>query len=77
MVGSTFNLTCHDQAKCSVRDLLERGSCESKYAVLGASVYYVRVGFSGCAPQSPKLLIRSSPHFHMAPLLTTPDILSA
>ncbi len=77
VVGATFSLACHHHTEWSVRDLLERGSCESKYAALGARVYYVRIGFSGHAFHSPKLLIRSSPYFHMTPLLTTPDIFSA
>jgi len=43
---------------------------------LSARLYCIRISLNGRAFQSPKLLIRGSPHFHMAPLLTTPDILS-
>ena len=34
----------------------------------------IRIGINGRAFQSPKLLIRGSPHFHMAPLFIEPDI---
>jgi hypothetical protein len=76
MLGATFHLAGHNHTEWSVRNLLERGACKSKYAVLGARLYYIRISFNGRALQSPKLPIRSSPHFHMAPLLATLDILS-
>jgi len=76
MLSATFHLAGHNLTEWSVRNLLERGSCKSKYALLGARLYYIRISFNGRAFQTPKLLIRSPPHFHVAPLLTTPDILS-
>jgi hypothetical protein len=74
MVGATFHLACRYLTQW--RNFLEGGACTRKYAHLGARLYCTRISVNGRAFQSPKLLIRSSPHFHMAPLLTTPDILS-
>jgi hypothetical protein len=76
MFGATFHLAGHNHTEWSVRNLLERGSCKSKYAVLGARLYYICISFKGRAFQSPKLLFRTAPHFHMAPLLTMLDVLS-
>jgi hypothetical protein len=76
MVGAAFYLACHNHAEWSVRNLLERRPGKGKYAVFGARLYYIRIGFNGRAFQGLKFLIRSAPQFHMAPLLTTTDILS-
>ncbi len=75
-LGATFHLTRHNFTEWSVRKLLERRPRKSKYAVLGARLNYIRIRLNGRAFQSPKLLMRSSPHLHMAPLLTKPDIFS-
>jgi len=77
MVVATSYLARHNHTEWDVGDLLERRPCQSKYAILGARFYYIRIDFNGRASQSPKLLIRSSTHFHMAPLLTATDIFSA
>jgi len=78
MGGATFHFARHDLTEWRVRKLLERRPFKGKNAHLSASFNCISISISlnGCAFQRPKLLIRSSPHFHMAPLLTTPDILS-